>query len=336
MILRFLNYEKINGLIIVFQSNGIDKTNKVIRGLYFNPTNKNFEKGVFPYPSAIYNRTNKFKDQDIRYFREIIGEKIFYNEKIKKWNKWTFWSLNSKDAEIKNYLPYTELYSDQNSLLEMLKRLSSVYLKPVNRFGGKGILNIEKTKTGYVVRDTSYNKTNFKEAKELFSFLQKKINRKYIIQQEIDAHFPIGKVDFRAYFFKDVKKEWYFAAMETKIAPKDSIITNHKNRKAMMQGETALREIYGFDTDKIEEMKKKIAALCIKTLKTAEINGYHFGEAAIDLVIDVNLNIWLLETQTFFAAEGKANRTEDERRVLPIILPAPFEYAKGLAGFSSR
>jgi len=174
-----------------------------------------------------------------------------------------------------------------------------------------------------------------KIGKDLFSFLQKKLKGKYIIQQEINARFPIGKVDFRVYLFKNQDKEWYLSEIETKIAPKDSIITNHINRKAMVPGEVALQDIYGLNKDKIQQMKDKISSICIKSLKIAEHNGYHFGEAAIDLVIDSDLKIWLLEVQTFFAAEQKLERSPDERRVLPIILPAPFEYAKGLAGFSS-
>jgi hypothetical protein len=64
-----------------------------------------------------------------------------------------------------------------------------------------------------------------------------------------------------------------------------------------------------------------------------EKQGYLLGDAAVDFILDKSANLYLLEVQINYAAEIKAFRDEDEQRVLPCVLPTPFEYAKALAGF---
>ncbi len=158
-------------------------------------------------------------------------------------------------------------------------------------------------------------------------------NKKYIVQQEIPFNSSGNKIDFRVYFQKDITKNWKYSGMETKVAKKGSIISNSKNRERIIPGATALKEIYQLNKNQMEQKIKEITQLCIEVLKLMENDRNHIGDAAVDLVIDENNKVWLLEVQLNYAAEIKANRTEDEQLILPKILPTPFEYAKALAGF---
>lgn len=101
----------------------------------------------------------------------------------------------------------------------------------------------------------------------------------------------------------------------------------------MMDGEKALQQYFQLDSEKIEQLKSMIFELSKKAIVEIEKSGYKIGETAMDLIIDEDLNIWLLEAQLNFAAEKKLIRSEDEQLVLPTILPAPFLYAKTLSGF---
>lgn len=101
----------------------------------------------------------------------------------------------------------------------------------------------------------------------------------------------------------------------------------------MMPGETALQQYFQLDSEKIEQLKTIIFELSKKAIVEIEKSGYEIGETAIDLIIDEELNIWFLEAQLNFAAEKKLSRSDAEQLVLPTILPAPFLYAKTLAGF---
>ncbi|MHB8125017.1 MAG: YheC/YheD family protein [Desulfitobacteriaceae bacterium] len=331
--LRFSTYDQIKGLIFLFKQNTFDKTNKTITGYYYDPETKGFIPGTFPYPSAIFNRL-PINSRIYKHFKENIGQNLF-NYPYTNTNKWTFWYKMCKQPQVKKHLPKTKKYLDVKSLVQMLNIYSAVYLKPVSLAGGNGILHVKKSSKGYLLSDNEGKQIVIKSESALAITLKNKLveNKKYIVQQEIPFNSSENKIDFRVYFQKDITKNWKYSGMETKIAKKGSIISNSKNRERIMPGATALKEIYHLNEKKTEQKIKEISQLCIKALKLMENNRNHFGDAAVDLVIDKSNKVWLLEVQLNYAAEIKAKRTEDEQLILPNILPTPFEYAKALAGF---
>lgn len=142
-----------------------------------------------------------------------------------------------------------------------------------------------------------------------------------------------NKIDYRIYLQKDYSKNWKYSGMETKVGQKNSIISNSRNRERILAGESALKGFYQLNDAQVQQKVEEITNLCIRVLKIMEKRGHQLGDAAVDLVIDQNQKVWLLEVQINYAAEIKANREADERRVLPFVLPTPFEYAKALTGF---
>lgn len=330
---RFLNYDKIKGLIFLFRPKAVNMNNKTISGYYYNPETKSFISGTFPYPSVIFNRYPTTYER-YKYFKQHIGRK-FFNYPYFNTNKWLFWVQMSKKPEIKEYLPLTQKYKGVNSLLPIFNKYDTVYLKPTILAGGEGILHIKKSDEGYVLSDRYGNKSFVESTEGLAVKLKENlVNRKYIIQQEIPSVNDHGdKIDFRIYIQKDYTKRWKFSAIETKVAKTGSIVSNSKNRERIVPGKTALKEFYGFNENETKQKIKEITELCIKVLKILEKNWGPLGDAAVDLIIDRNHKIWLLEVQLNYCAEIKAKRTKDEQLVLPMILPTPFEYAKALAGF---
>lgn len=333
-ILRFSNYDEIRGLIFLFKRSSIDLDCQTITGYYYNPKTKGFVLGTFPYPSVIFNRIPT-KSGLYKHFVEHIGENIF-NYPYGNTNKWTFWEQMSKQPRIKKHLPKTTKYSNINDLVIMLKKFNSLYLKPTTLAGGSGILFVKKSEKGYLLSDLVGNQ-QFIKGKEMLSIeIEKKFikNKKYIIQQAIPFYYQENKIDFRVYLQKNQDKKWIFSGMETKISNVGSIITNSKNRKEIIPGKTALKEIYNLNEDEAENKIKEITKICVRILNVMEKYGHHIGDVAIDLIIDQNHKIWILETQLNYAAEIKAFRKTDEQQVLPAILPTPLEYAKSLTFFN--
>lgn len=215
---RFGNYDKIKGLIYLFRPNTVNRKNKTIKGYYYDPGNKTFLFGTFPYPSAVFNRI-PIDAGRYQHFINNIGENVF-NYPYVNTNKWTFWRQMSKIPEIKNHLPVTKIYT-LNSLLEELNKRDTVYLKPTTMATGRGILHVRKSDEGYLLSDRFGNKYPIKSDEELALTLKSKLeqNRKYIIQQEIPFVNSQGnKIDFRAYIQKDYTKEWHFSGMEAEYA----------------------------------------------------------------------------------------------------------------------
>lgn len=326
MLMRFSKYVEIGGLIFMFRPKNINKINNTIEGYYFNPTRKQFIMGVFPFPDVVYNRIAISKKTATLLHTHIFN----YPNNI---DKLKFWSLLRNHPELESHIPKTEKYTNTKSLLNMVDSYNSVYLKPHNKSQGKGILHLKKNAKGYQLTDGSFNSIVIKNNKHLTKVLKRKLKGTYLIQEEIFSKAERRKIDFRVYFHKDQNHKWFLSGMESKIAKEDSIISNFMNREYIMPGEKALEEHFQLDAKKINQLKIKIFDLCNKALFEIEKSGFEIGETAIDLIIDQELKIWLLEAQLNFAAEKKLDRAEDEKLVLPTILPAPFNYAKALSGF---
>lgn len=324
MLMRFENYEEIRGLIFLFRPENINRLSKTIEGYYFEPKNKEFIKGLFPFPGVVYNRISLSK-KTAKLFNPIFN----YPNTI---NKLKFWSLLRNHPDLEAYIPKTMKYTNK-SVLHMVEGGNSVYLKPYNKSQGKGIYHLKKVAEGYQLTDGSFNSIHVKNKKQLNRVLKKKLKGSYLIQQEIFSIIAGKKIDFRVYLHKDQNNEWFLSGMESKIAKEGSIISNFINREYMMPGEQALQQYFQLDPNNIEQLKRTIFEISKKAIIEIEKSGYKVGETAIDLIVDKELKIWLLEAQLNFAAEKKLIRSESEQLVLPAILPAPFLYAKTLSGF---
>lgn len=325
MLMRFAKYEEIRGLIFLFRPENINRISNTIEGYYFNPKNKEFIEGLFPFPDVVYNRISLSK-KTAKLFNTIFN----YPNTI---NKLKFWTLLRNHADLKAYIPKTLKYTNSKNVLHMVEGCNSVYLKPYNKSQGKGIFHLKESEEGYLLTDGSFNSIHIKNKKQLNRVLKRKLKGSYLIQQEIFSIIAGKKIDFRVYLHKDQNNEWFLSGMESKIAKEGSIISNFINRENMMPGEKALQQYFQLNSDKIEQLKTIIFEISKKAIAEIEKSGYKVGETAIDLIIDKELKIWLLEAQLNFAAEKKLIRSEAEQLVLPIILPAPLLYAKTLSGF---
>lgn len=332
--LRFINYQRIRGLIVLFGSSSVNTKNKTISGKYFDPLTKRFINGIFPYPSAIYSRV-PLLSKTYNHFTKHIGNNIF-NYPFFNTNKLSFWHWMSKEPSICEHLPQTAEFTGIESLLQPLNKFSSVYLKPTSLSQGTGIFHVMKSGTNYLLSDRFGNKYSYKTPAELAQALREKLlpKRKYIVQQPIPfTNYKGNKIDFRVYIQKDYSGHWKLSGVETKVAKKGSIISNSKNREQIVPGQKALASFFGMDEAQIKVKMKEIAELGIKVLLAMEKHSGHLGDAAVDMVLDNNHKVWILEVQLNYAGDMKALRSADEHQVLPAVLPTPLEYARHLAGF---
>ncbi|WP_170834718.1 YheC/YheD family protein [Natronincola peptidivorans] len=331
-LLRFADYDGIKGLVFLCKQSDINIDTRRIEGYYYTPETEDFVAGTFPYPSAFFNRT-RLKKRIYRHLQQHIGDTVF-NYPYGNTDKWSFYKQMSEKSKIIKHLPNTVQYVNIKSLIKMLRTYPAIYMKPTTLAGGNGILYVKKLKKGFLLSTPSGSKQRIHTKNALAEQVSMRLvkNKKYIVQQAIPYEYKGKKIDFRVYIQKDETKNWKFSGMETKIAKSGSIISNSKNREAVIPGEEALMKIYGLSEKETVKKIIEITKLCIKVLNILE-KGSHIGDAAIDLIIDGNGEMWILEVQLNYAAEIKAFRLDDEQAVLPNILPTPLKYAKSLTGF---
>jgi hypothetical protein len=332
-LLRLKDYDMIKGLIFMFRPTEIASENNTLTGFYYDPASNEFKQGTFPYPSVVFNRI-PLREKRYQQLKKRLGDNIF-NYPYRNIDKLSFWDKMKFVPKLKKYLPLTKEFTGVKSLLSIFKKYDSVYLKPVSMAGGNGIIQAKKLDDGFLLTDYNGESFHLKSVKELKTALKKHLlNRKYIIQQEIESFTNTGeKIDFRIYIQKDYTMKWKLSGIETKIAKSGSVVSNSKYRARIEPGELAISKYYNLSKEETEKKINEITNVCIQVLKRMEKQGYLLGDAAVDFILDKSANLYLLEVQINYAAEIKAFREEDEQRVLPCVLPTPFEYAKALAGF---
>nr|WP_272873260.1 YheC/YheD family protein [Alteribacter salitolerans] len=326
--LRFQSYPSINGLIIIFNKDGISKKSKTIKGYYYDPASKKFIKGTFPYPSSIFS-VIPLNKRDYSHLRKNIGNTIF-NYPFRNFDKLTFWKMTSQIPRLKNHIPETRALRSKDTILQMLSKDRAMYLKPSKTSQGRGIYHLKMDKMQFVLTD---NEGNRKYYSSLDQFINKFQKRSYLIQEEVLIRKKDRKIDFRVYMQKGLNKKWKQTAMEARVAKQDSIITNSSGRDKVLPGSTAMEKLYGLSKKDIQKKAEEITSLCAKILSLIEKKGHHLGDVAFDFILDEDNKVWLLEIQVNYASDKKIFWTRDDHAVLPHILPTPLEYAKVLAGF---
>lgn len=324
---RFAKYNEIKGLIIIFSPCHVDTKHKLIRGIYYDPGSDAFKEVTAPYPAVIYSRTDP-PIELYRYFKAQLGARNYYNYPFRN-NKWQFWRCACKYPGVMQHIPETRECTIQ-SVHDMLRKHGTVYLKPYTLSRGRGIYRLSSGEEGYLLSDTYGGTWTLKNNSALEQLLQERVRRNYLVQQEVPFELGGHKLDYRIYLQKNKEKLWKFRAMDARLAVKNSIISNLRNRYDTLPGEEGIQKAYGLDEKRARKKIAEIANVCVTALRALEGNGHSLGDVAIDLVLDKNQKVWLLEVQPDYSAEIFKIRKE---YYAATIHPHSFDYAKGLAGF---
>jgi len=202
-----------------------------------------------------------------------------------------------KDPHIKHLLPDTARLT-KSTFQEWMNKYPTVFLKPENGTGGRGIIQVKKKGDGY-----RYKKNRKSRHYSDLSSLLKKIKPQiesgnYLIQQGIDLLKVEGKpVDFRVLLLRP-RKKWKVMGRMGKQAAKKRIVTNHCQGGKPLTLRKALKKakgITGIDYKNIKHSVDDTSRLTAKTL-CKKFKGLR--ELGLDLAIDKDLKIWILEANT--------------------------------------
>lgn len=335
ILLRYIrDYQNIKGLVVIFPLSEVCEGVKSIRGYYYNPNNpkQSWIEGIFPFPSAVFSRPVAGSGKKYQMIANFTGNRMFNTMDV---GKWVFYNTLSKHSEAKTLVPHTEVYINFQQIARMLNQHGILYIKRRNGFKGYGIIQINKKEDGIEV--TRVNKNDQKKEflhsdLELEAYLQGFISRnRYIIQQGIPFKAENKNVDFRAYLQKDSSKEWQLRGFIGRQGKEDSVITNIRYSEKVLSSNEALREFYGFEEEEAKEFIEKIESSCMMVVKCLDKDLGHFGDVALDFILDSAGNIFFLEVN---AEYGVASfKKIKDYQLQSVVFKSPLEYAKALAGF---
>ncbi|MGR9047517.1 YheC/YheD family endospore coat-associated protein [Halobacillus faecis] len=338
ILLRWVtDYANIKGLVVVFPLSEVQERVDSVKGYAFLPNaeGRKWQEGVFPFPTAVFNRPVAGGGRKYRLL-DRITEGRFFNSRGT--GKWEFYSALSKRTETRSLLPYTEIYREIGQLTKLLNEYHVLYLK--RRFGarGYGIIQVRKKEQAIevtrVVKGEQSKKTltSEDEVKRFFSSLVKK--DRYIIQQGVPFEADGKQVDFRGYLQKGREGAWQLREYIGRRAKRESVITNLRYTEKILPGREALREFYGFDEGQIEHVGRNIEEACIQAGMSLDQYLGHFGDLALDFILDSQGKVYFLEVNGNYGHTSllKLKNTPLKER----IYKSPLEYAKFLSGFSTH
>ncbi|WP_276352900.1 YheC/YheD family protein [Cohnella caldifontis] len=319
--------------VIVFTPDDVDEKNGRIYAMVYDPGKQAWGRRWTRFPQLIYDRARIQKNE--RYerfvaFRRKYAHLIFLSRPLR--NKWTIYHMLSSVPEFKGHLPATRLYESPSDAYDLLRKYGTVYIKPINGTGGRGILRIERLSGGMLLiqgRDHSRNIISPRRIRResLPAVLQSWHRRgsRYIVQQGLQIKLPDGRVhDYRMLVQKTGSGEWEVTGCAGRVGPRHSVTSNLHGGGTAAPMETLLRQ-WASDEEEIAEIRNEAERFGLEVAKRLESTYGTLCELALDLAIDRDGRIWLLEVNHKPARE--VFNQAGEREVYRRAVTRPIEYA---------
>jgi hypothetical protein len=329
---RLEQYDKIGGLLFICTSDRIDTANESIQGYYYNPEGKTVEtrwiNGTFPYPDSMFKKI-RIPSNIERDLRIKLGNKLFNTNFF---NKLQFWQICESTERIKSFIPQTSLFRQKWDLQDMLSKFGMVYLKPIQGKKGEGIYMVKKEVDQLILTNYKKEKQTFRTINELKAYLDKHIrNEDYILQQGIATIYKNKQVDFRLYMQKNVNGTWVCQGSVGRVAQEESIVTNLKQIAHISTGEKVIRIVFQVDSEKAKQIMNGAIVACKEVCNVLDQKLGHFGDVAIDLIIDNEYKPWILEVNNLYGVESL--KILEDMETLSALRTNPFLYARAIGGF---
>jgi glutathione synthase/RimK-type ligase-like ATP-grasp enzyme len=319
--------------IFVFTPQDVDDRKGRINALVYRPESRLWQRRSVRFPNLIYDRCRIQRSkrfEQLLAFRRKYGHLSFLNRPLR--NKWTIYRTLGKVSSFRAHLPATRLYGSPGDVTSLLAKFPLLYLKPINGTGGRGILRIEKQKSGMLLlqgRDHSRRIIEPKRiprdrlASELRNWEKK--GEKYIVQQGLNIKLPNGRVhDYRMLVQKNGSGDWEFTGCAGRVGPPRSITSNLHGGGEAVPMNALLRRWVGSETA-LAQIRETAERLGISIARHLESTYGALCELALDLAIDRNGRVWLLEVNPKPAREVFVQAGEKD--VYRRAITRPLEYA---------
>jgi len=336
-----LDYEHIGGTILVFSLEGVQTDNQMIEGMIYNPVLKEWEKGIFPYPSAMFSilevsMTNKWAQFQgiLDHFHHVLGPRMF-NYPI--FDKWEMYQWLHNHPQLKTYLPKTVLLKKPSDMEKMLNRYRKIYVKPIVGRLGLGVMEAiydgQKVLIKARIQDKNYEHV-FSSRKKFISYVETNLPPDtYLIQEAIDLLTVNGRIiDFRLMLIKNYTGEWSNMGLLCRYGAKHSIVSNITSGGYAQWGKTALKRILHIDGKSVNKWNRRMTDLSLQAAFELEKQGIQCGNLGFDLAIDKKKKLWLIEINNQNPDHVIAIRAGRTDKFLQ-ARHANMCYARKLAGF---
>jgi glutathione synthase/RimK-type ligase-like ATP-grasp enzyme len=197
---------------------------------------------------------------------------------------------------IKTFLPDTRLATKSN-IKTMIKLYKTLYLKPDEGTGGRGIYKVTKTESGYSLRNGVSSK-NYNSIDALYGSLHILLTKnKYVVQKGIELlQHNKRAFDIRVMVQKNRNQLLVPTGIVGRLAKPKKIVTNFHSGGTPLPVDTLLKSHLDGDTrrryiQRLESLGKEASRVLAKSYRGKRAFG-------VDLAIDPKMKPWILEINT--------------------------------------
>lgn len=281
--------EHFNG-VIVYTPQDVNLATRQIYGYVYR--NGAWSRQRTGYP-AINLDIGFYPESSLRKARLVKNSKELRFTAYGLGNKCKIQSHLVRSPFLQPYLLPTEQVTTAREFIQFLKTHRSIMLKPINGWGGKGIIRVTLEPNHFTVEQNE-KPIRCLPVSYLGTYIRSVLrNGRHLMQKWIDIRNRSGRVfDIRALVQKN--GEWQTTGTAVREGRQGKITSNIKSGGSAHQVSEYLRR--EFDSERGEALTSSIAEIAQYIPPYME-RSYHtrLSELGIDLAVDESGRLWLLE-----------------------------------------
>ncbi|WP_018133364.1 YheC/YheD family endospore coat-associated protein [Effusibacillus pohliae] len=305
--------------VYVLPIEGIDLERQTCWGLKWNGS---WEKAACPLPTVIYNRILARRVEQSPDVKRLMGDLEELGIPIFNpgyFDKGELYRIVGHHPETRHLLPETQDLQSPADLKQMLELHRQLYVKPVQSYGGKGILRIDQTENGVLINSHVKGRPNIRYAsiRDLyFTLTRNRRYKKYVLQRSVSLAKVDGHVyDLRVLVQKNRRGEWSVTGVGARVAPESGIVTHVPNGGTIRNAQEALLASFnGKGIRILQDVKQSVLKLA--SVIEEETPGI-LGEMSMDIGVDESGKPWFFEAN---AKPGKFDEPEIRRLSMQRLL----------------
>ena len=326
-------YERLHGAVVVFALDKVDTAGRLVEGYGYNPGTDAFEKGIFPYPAAIY-RTVGLSNKWRNHFLSAIGDRFF---NYPYFNKWQMYRWLSSDPAVSAQIPFTALYESPDQLLRMLRQRQALYIKPMAGLGGRGVVRADVENGAFSFRyheNGANHRDTLSAQEEARTYCSLRFaHGRFLIQQAVELLRVDGRIaDFRCIMQKDASGRWVCRAIVGRYGQKGSVVSNISSGGRTFSLSDMERLTDGFEHTRARFLQDALTRFALLVCGALDRTGVRCGSLGLDIGVDMRGKLWLIEVNNRDPDPSIA-LNEGDTALYYRLKAGPLFYAKGLAGF---
>ncbi|GAB6926659.1 hypothetical protein JCM10914A_06420 [Paenibacillus sp. JCM 10914] len=290
--------------VFVFTPADVSEAKGLINAMEYDDSERKWSRRWRSFPNMIFDRCRIQKSarfQQLLRFRSRYRHMLFLNRPLR--NKWTIHQVLSTKKRFRSHLPDTRIVNSTKDINQMLQTHSTVYFKPINGTGGRGILRISKVQgvAGTLeLRGRNANRSIIKPKRIPSGYLGQYLSGwgskdRYLVQEGIELELPDGRVhDYRMLVQKNGAGLWRVTGCVGRVGAQNSVTSNlHGGGRATMMEELLSKWIP--DQAKRAQIREEADSLGVDVAQF--LDGQYGGlcELALDIAVDKSGRVLLLE-----------------------------------------